>query len=48
VGAINDALAVRDFIYAVDKNCALFLKFLDNEPVVHDLFADVYWWAERL
>src|SRR5579872_1151863 len=46
VGAVDDALAVGDFILAIDKDGAFGAQFVDHEAVVDDLFADVDGWSE--
>src|SRR5258708_7324848 len=48
VGAVNHALAGRNFIHRVNKNGAFALQFFHHETVVHDLFADVDRRAEGL
>jgi hypothetical protein len=48
VGAVNDALAVGDFVFAIDEDRAFAAKFVDNKAVVNDLLADVDWRAECL
>jgi len=41
MGAIDNALAVGNFIFAVDKNRALAAQLLDDKAVVDDFFADI-------
>src|SRR4029077_1347585 len=41
VGAVNDALAVGDFVHGIDKNGAFALEFFDHKSVVNDLLAHV-------
>ena len=41
VGAVDDALAVGDFVFAIDEDGALAAQFVDHKAVVDDLFADV-------
>src|SRR5581483_4883584 len=44
--AVNYTLTLRNLINRIDENRTLGLKFFDDEAVVHDLFADVYWRPE--
>src|SRR5205807_10462119 len=41
VGAVDQALAVRDFIHLINKDRSLGLEFLNHIAVMDDLFADV-------
>ena len=41
VGAVDDALALRHFIHAIDKDRALLLQFLDHEAVVDNFLAHI-------
>ena len=41
VSAVDDALAVGNFIFAIDEDGALAAEFIDHKAVVDDLFADV-------
>ena len=41
VSAVDDALAVGDFVFAVDEDGAFAAEFVDYEAVVDDLLADV-------
>src|SRR5947209_11147864 len=43
VSAINDPLAVWNFVYRVDKDRTFALKFLNHKTVVDNLFADIDW-----
>ena len=44
--AVDDALAVGDFIFAVDKDGALAAQLIHNEAVMNNFLADVDWRAE--
>ena len=41
VSAVNNTFAVRDFVFAIDEDCALTAEFVDHKTVVNDLFADI-------
>jgi len=41
VSAVNDALAVGNFVLAIDEDGALAAEFVNHKAVVYDLFADV-------
>ena len=46
VGAINEPLAVRNFVHLIDKDGTLSFQFLNDIAVMHDLLADVDGWAK--
>ena len=48
VGAVNNALAVRHLVLAIDKDRALAAQFLNDKAVVDDLFADINRRPKRL
>ena len=48
VGAVDDALAVGDFVFAVDEDGAFAAEFVDHKAVVDDFLADVDGRAEGL
>ena len=48
VRAVNDALAIGDFVLAVDKDRALAAQFVHHKAVVDDLLAHVDGRPERL
>ncbi len=41
MGAVNDALAGRDLVDAIDKNCAFGAQLVHHVAVMDDLLADV-------
>ena len=48
VGALDDAFAVGDFVFAIDEDGALAAEFVHHEAVVDDFLADVDGRAEGL
>jgi hypothetical protein len=46
VGAVDDALAVGDFVLAIDEDRAFAAEFVDDEAIVNDFLADVEGRAE--
>ena len=48
VGAVNDALAIGHFVFAVYENRALAAQLFHHKAVVNDLFAHVDGRAKRL
>jgi hypothetical protein len=39
--AVNDALTIRDFVFAIDKDCAFAAQLIDHKTVVDDFLTDV-------
>ena len=41
MGAVDDAFAVGDFVFAIDEDCAFAAQFVHDKAVVNDLLADI-------
>ena len=46
MSAVDDALARRNFLHAIDEDGALGCKLIDHVAIVNNLFAHVNWRAE--